>query len=266
MSEVYSDVVRLFLYVYGPSVHRYLKGMVSNMNISIFDVLGPVMVGPSSSHTAGAARLSKAARTIVRGQIAHISFGLHGSFAQTYKGHGTDRALVAGALGLDADDEQLADSFELAKKSGMGFDFYETELENVHENTVKMTLTMKDGSTSEIIGSSVGGGQIVITRIDGYDMEMSLQLPTIVIMQYDRKGIVTEVSGIMAEHDINIANMKLIRREKGEIACCIIETDEMIPMEIEESIQKNKNIIYARVINPAEKKKGGRKCTEASKD
>ena len=106
----------------------------------------------------------------------------------------------------------------------------------------------------------------MITQIDGYDMEMSLQLPTIVIMQYDRKGIVTEVSGIMAEHDINIANMKLIRREKGDIACCIIETDEMIPAEIEESIQKNKNILYARVINRPVKKKGGKKCTEISRN
>lgn len=90
----------------------------------------------------------------------------------------------------------------------------------------------------------------MITQIDGYDMEISLQLPTIVIMQYDRKGIVTEVSGIMSEHDINIANMKLIRREKGEIACCIIETDEIIPSEVEDSIQKSKNIIYSRVVNP----------------
>ena len=136
------------------------------MNISIFDVLGPVMIGPSSSHTAGAAKLSEAARLIAKGQISHISFGLHGSFSQTYKGHGTDRALVAGALGLDADDEQLADSFELAAKNGLGFDFYETELENVHENTVKMTLTMNDGSTSEIVGSSIGGGQIMITQIE----------------------------------------------------------------------------------------------------
>lgn len=220
------------------------------MNISIFDVLGPVMIGPSSSHTAGAAKLSKAARMIAGGKISHISFGLHGSFAQTYKGHGTDRALVAGALGLEADDEHLADSFELAREIGMGFDFYETELENVHENTVKMTLTMEDGHTTQITGSSIGGGQILITQIDGYDMEISLQLPTIVIMQYDRKGIVTEVSGIMSEHDINIANMKLIRREKGEIACCIIETDEIIPSEVEDSIQKSKNIIYSRVVNP----------------
>lgn len=220
------------------------------MNISIFDVLGPVMIGPSSSHTAGAAKLSKAARMIAGGKISHISFGLHGSFAQTYKGHGTDRALVAGALGLEADDEHLADSFELAREIGMEFDFYETELENVHENTVKMTLTMEDGHTTQITGSSIGGGQILITQIDGYDMEISLQLPTIVIMQYDRKGIVTEVSGIMSEHDINIANMKLIRREKGEIACCIIETDEIIPSEVEDSIQKSKNIIYSRIVNP----------------
>ena len=232
------------------------------MNVSIFDVLGPLMIGPSSSHTAGAARLARAARSIARGEISHISFGLHGSFARTYRGHGTDRALVAGALGLMEDEEDLAYSFELAKERGMGYDFYETQLENVHENTVKMTIHMTDGSVSQITGSSIGGGQIIITEIDGYEMELSLQLPTIVIMQYDCKGIVTEVTGIMAEHDINIANMKLIRREKGDIACCIIETDEEIPNEIEKNIQKNPNIIYARVID-LYRQKGGGKCTEA---
>lgn len=232
------------------------------MNVSIFDVLGPLMIGPSSSHTAGAARLARAARSIARGEISHISFGLHGSFARTYRGHGTDRALVAGALGLMEDEEDLAYSFELAKERGMGYDFYETQLENVHENTVKMTIHMTDGSVSQITGSSIGGGQIIITEIDGYEMELSLQLPTIVIMQYDCKGIVTEVTGIMAEHNINIANMKLIRREKGDIACCIIETDEEIPNEIEKNIQKNPNIIYARVIDLS-RQKGGGKCTEA---
>ncbi len=220
------------------------------MDTSIFDVLGPVMIGPSSSHTAGAAKLSRSARQIAKGEIEHISFGLHGSFAQTYKGHGTDKALVAGALGLKEYDENIVNAFELAGQRGIGYDFYKIELDNVHENTVKMTLTMKDGSVNNIIGSSVGGGQILITNIDGYECDLSLQNPTIVIMQYDKKGIVTQITGIMSEHDINIANMKLIRKEKGEIACCIIETDELIPEDIEKSIQNNKDVVYARVINP----------------
>lgn len=220
------------------------------MDTSIFDVLGPVMIGPSSSHTAGAAKLSRSARQIAKGEIKYISFGLHGSFAQTYKGHGTDKALVAGALGLKEYDEGIVNAFELAKQRGMGYDFYKIELDNVHENTVVMTLTMKDGSVNNIIGSSIGGGQILITNIDGYECDLSLQNPTIVIMQYDKKGIVTQITGIMSEHDINIANMKLIRKEKGEIACCIIETDEPIPEDIEKSIQNNKDVVYARVINP----------------
>lgn len=220
------------------------------MDTSIFDVLGPVMIGPSSSHTAGAAKLSRSARQIAKGEIEHISFGLHGSFAQTYKGHGTDKALVAGALGLKEYDENIVNAFELAGQRGIGYDFYKIELDNVHENTVKMTLTMKDGSVNNIIGSSVGGGQILITNIDGYECDLSLQNPTIVIMQYDKKGIVTQITGIMSEHDINIANMKLIRKEKGEIACCIIEIDELIPEDIEKSIQNNKDVVYARVINP----------------
>lgn len=219
------------------------------MDISIFDVVGPIMIGPSSSHTAGAAKLSRVARLIVKEPFTHISFGLHGSFAKTYKGHGTDKALVAGALGLSEDSEALADSFKLAKNQGVGFDFYEIELEGVHENTVKMTLTMLDGSQNVVVGSSIGGGQIEIIEINGFATNMSLQLPTIVINQYDKKGVISEVSGILAEHSLNIATMKLSRTGKGDRACCIIEIDGEIPEEIEQEIMRNKNIISVKVIN-----------------
>lgn len=219
------------------------------MDISIFDVIGPIMIGPSSSHTAGAAKLSRVARMIVKKPFHHISFGLHGSFAKTYKGHGTDKALVAGALGLSENSEALASSFELAKNQGITFDFYEIELEGVHENTVKMTLTMLDGSTNVVIGSSIGGGQITIIEINGFATDMSLQLPTIVINQYDKKGVISEVSSILAEHSLNIATMKLSRTAKGDRACCIIEIDGVIPEEIEKEIMGNKNIIDVKVIN-----------------
>lgn len=222
------------------------------MDISIFDVVGPVMIGPSSSHTAGAARLAKAARMIVKGEFFHVSFHLHGSFAKTGKGHGTDKALVAGVLGMSADDEALAKSFQIAEQQGITFDFCEEEMENVHENTVRIQFKMKDNTVNEVVGSSIGGGQILIAEINGFATDMNLQLPTIVISQYDKKGVVTEVSGILTAHNINIANMKLIRRSKGDVACCIIETDEAIPEELAEIMMENENIVFARVINMEE--------------
>ncbi len=152
-------------------------------------------------------------------------------------------------MGLSADDERIADSFRLAEKQGITFDFSEEEMENVHENTVRMIFTMRDGSSNEVVGSSIGGGQIKITEINGFVTDMNLQLPTIVIEQYDKKGIVTEVSGILAEHGLNIANMKLVRRSKGDVACCIIETDDFIPEEIGKRIMESENVISVRVIN-----------------
>ncbi len=219
------------------------------MNISIFEVVGPIMVGPSSSHTAGAAKLAQAAKLIAKKPFSHISFGLHGSFAKTYKGHGTDRALVAGALGLSADDEKLPYSFEIAKERGITFDFYELELEGMHENTVKMTLTMDDGSENVVIGSSIGGGQIVIKDINGFTTEVSLQSPTILINHHDTKGVISEITATLANNALNIATMKLSRKSKGDIACCVIETDESIPEQIEQKIMLNKNIVSVKIIN-----------------
>lgn len=219
------------------------------MNISIFEVVGPIMVGPSSSHTAGAAKLAQAAKLIAKKPFSHISFGLHGSFAKTYKGHGTDRALVAGALGLNADDEKLPYSFEIAKERGITFDFYEIELEGMHENTVKMTLTMDDGSENIVIGSSIGGGQIVIKDINGFTTEVSLQSPTLLINHHDTKGVISEITATLANNALNIATMKLSRKSKGDIACCVIETDEIIPEQIEQKIMLNKNIVSVKIIN-----------------
>lgn len=219
------------------------------MNISIFEVVGPIMVGPSSSHTAGAAKLAQAAKLIAKKPFSHISFGLHGSFAKTYKGHGTDRALVAGALGLNADDEKLPYSFEIAKERGITFDFYEIELEGMHENTVKMTLTMDDGSENVVIGSSIGGGQIVIKDINGFTTEVSLQSPTLLINHHDTKGVISEITATLANNALNIATMKLSRKSKGDIACCVIETDEIIPEQIEQKIMLNKNIVSVKIIN-----------------
>ena len=219
------------------------------MNISVFDVIGPVMIGPSSSHTAGAARLARIAREIAAKPFTHVSFGLHGSFARTYKGHGTDRALVAGALGLGEDDERLGNAFALAAEQGLTFDFHEVELDQVHENTVSIRFQLTDGSTCEVVGSSIGGGQVVICRINGFETEFTAQGPTLIIFQNDRKGIVSKVAAVLAENDINIGIMKLSREARGQTACCIIETDNDVSAEVVEQIRKIKDIISAQLVN-----------------
>jgi len=219
------------------------------MNISIFEVIGPVMIGPSSSHTAGAARLANAARLIAGDSFSKVRFGLHGSFAKTYKGHGTDKALVAGVLGIKEDDERLSASFELAKEKGLSFEFYSEEIGDAHENTVKISFYSDCGEICEIIGSSIGGGQILISRLNGMDIEFTAQLPTLLIFHEDKKGIVSNISHVMAEHDINIATMKLNRKSKGDTAYYVIEADDFISDEVVKRIVGIAGVLRAQAIN-----------------
>ncbi len=218
------------------------------MDVSIFDVTGPIMIGPSSSHTAGAAKLARIAGQIAGMDFTQVSFGLYGSFAKTYRGHGTDKALVAGALGLREDDERLRDAFSLAQEKEITFDFYETDLEGMHENSVKITFSHTDGSKSEIIGSSVGGGQIVIKYIDGFETEVTAQSPTLIIRQQDRKGVISDISTVLASNNINIGIMKVSRLARGQVASTVIETDDAIPQTVVEGLEQMKNIISVKAI------------------
>lgn len=220
------------------------------MNMSIFDVVGPIMVGPSSSHTAGAARLARVAKSIVAKPFKHVTFGLHGSFAQTYKGHGTDKALVAGALGMRENDERLVQSFVIAQEQGLTYAFYETELEDVHENTVEMTFFLTDGEVCRVTGSSVGGGRIIICKINEFEIEFDALLPTLIVRQKDKKGVISKISAILAELDMNIGIMKLSRTRKGEIAFCVIEMDEQISDCVVEQIQRIPEVLSILAINP----------------
>ena len=217
--------------------------------MDLFDIIGPVMVGPSSSHTAGAARIGQVTLSLLGEPVAGAKIGFHGSFAKTYRGHGTDRALVAGALGLREDDERLADSFALARQAGLSWEFAEADLGGMHENSVRMTFTLTDGSRQEITGSSIGGGQIVIRSINGFETEYSAQSSALIIRQYDRPGVVSEVSGVLAGHGINIAVMRVSRSARGETAFCIIETDDWIPREVEATLRELPKIISVRAIN-----------------
>lgn len=217
------------------------------MEISLFEVTGPVMVGPSSSHTAGAARLALVAQEIA-GAFDHVSFGLHGSFAKTYRGHGTDKALVAGVLGLSPQDERLRHSFELAKERGVTFDFYEAELDGAHENTVSMTFVKRGGEEITIVASSLGGGRIRISRIGDYPAEITAEAPTLVVVQRDQRGMVSEISRILSVHGINIGMMRLTRTARGEVALCVLETDSALEPAMVQEIARVPGVLSARAI------------------
>lgn len=223
------------------------------MKVSVFDAVGPVMIGPSSSHTAGAAKLARIARAIIGKEFSRVSFGLHGSFAKTYKGHGTDRALVAGVLGILEDDEDLVHSFEIAKDNNLAFDFYELDLEGMHENSVKISFFMKDGTYNEIIGSSIGGGQIVVKRINKFDTDITAQAYTLIINQYDKTGVISDITKVLANNTINIGIMKVNRTARGETACCVIETDSTITQELVDKIALINNVISVHSITIIDK-------------
>lgn len=219
-------------------------------DFSVFDIIGPVMVGPSSSHTAGAARLAKVAAIVAGNNIKEAKFLLHGSFAKTYKGHGTDKALVAGILGMDPWDDNLKNSFYIADKKGIKFSFIESDLGDVHPNTVKFILTKEDGSTSEILGSSIGGGNIVIFNVDGQSVEFRGDYPTLITKHKDTPGVISKITTLLYSEGINVASMKVYRNGKGSYASMAIETDNIVPEHIIKVIGKIPDIYNIKVINP----------------
>lgn len=210
---------------------------------SLSEILGPVMIGPSSSHTAGACRIGKISNIIVNEKIKEVVFYLHGSFGKTYKGHGTDRALVGGLLGMDTDDKRIIDSMEIANKEGLVYSFVEENLgNNYHPNTVKLQIITESNRKTSIIGSSVGGGNIEILNIDGKDVYFTGKYNTLLINHIDKPGIVHSVSGILCKENINIAYLKVFRDKKGDNASMVFELDDVISSNIIEEIKNVKNI------------------------
>jgi L-serine dehydratase len=216
----------------------------------VFDILGPIMIGPSSSHTAGAARLAKIAAIVSGGKIKKVEFLLHGSFAQTYKGHGTDKALVAGILNMDPWDEDLKRSFDIAAENGIEVKFTETNLGDVHPNTVKFVITKEDGNITEVTGSSIGGGNILVFNIDGQNVEFTGERPTILTQHRDLPGVISKISSILFEENINIANMRVYRSGKGKMATMALETDSLILENVMNKIQSIEEIESVKFINP----------------
>ena len=220
-------------------------------NYSVFDVIGPQMIGPSSSHTAGAARLGMVAKKISKGEIMKVSFLLHGSFAKTYRGHGTDKALIAGILGMDPSDENLKYSMEIADEKNLEYEFIETDLGDVHSNTVKIVMVNRDGRKSELIGSSIGGGNIKVIEINGLTVEFAGEYPTLIVRHIDQPSVVANVTKILGNLRINIAFMKVFRQTKGKDAFMIIETDNQISLEIIDKLKLiGKEIAEVYTIDP----------------
>jgi len=207
------------------------------MAVGLFDVLGPVMIGPSSSHTAGAARLGNIARKIAGENFHQVDFYLHGSFAKTYMGHGTDKALLGGVLGMAPDDERIRNSFEIADKAGIKYNFHTADLGNVHPNTARIVL-QGEGKPSELIGSSIGGGKVMVNSLNGMHVEFDGQYPTIITNHLDHPGVVAHVTNILSQHKINIAFLKVFRQLRGSEACMIIECDQTVEKAILDELNK----------------------------
>jgi L-serine dehydratase len=208
------------------------------------------MIGPSSSHTAGAARLGKIASIIAGEGIQKVDFYLHGSFGKTYKGHGTDKALVAGILGMEPWDENLKESFHIANEKGIIYNFIEEDLGDVHPNTVKFNIVKKDGKIFEVVGSSIGGGNIKIVSVDGLNIDITGDYPTIIINHIDNPGAISRVTALLYSGHINIAFLKVFRAGKGSKATMIIETDSNVSTQLIENIQNTEGILSVKYINP----------------
>ncbi|MFO3717474.1 L-serine ammonia-lyase, iron-sulfur-dependent subunit beta [Anaerococcus sp. ENR1011] len=218
------------------------------VNASIFDIIGPVMVGPSSSHTAGAAKIANVARKMVDPGFNEVEFYLHGSFAKTYKGHGTNRALVGGVLGYGPEDDRIINAFEYADEAGLSYKFIETDLGEVHPNTVRMVFKYPDGRTPiDIQGSSIGGGAIVINKIYSNPIEYYAQRPTLFMAYGEQKGVIAFVSSILYSNGYNIHEMKTIK--DGDDVMLVCQLDEPLIPEALEKIKNGKDFTFIKYID-----------------
>lgn len=200
--------------------------------MNVFNIIGPIMVGPSSSHTAGAARIGLIARRLLNEDLVKAKITLYGSFAQTYRGHGTDKAILAGLMEMDTDDERIRDSLILAKQAGIDYEFEIGIIKDEHPNTVLISIEGISGKIVTVLGSSIGGGNIVISRVNSLDVEFTGQYNTLIISHQDSPGAIASVTNLLACNNINIASMKVYRSSRGGDAIMVIETDQEIKQEL----------------------------------
>ena len=215
---------------------------------SVFDIIGPVMIGPSSSHTAGAARIGRIARDLFGRQPKWAKIHLYGSFAETYRGHGTDVAIVGGLLDYDTDDERIKTSFEEAQAAGLTFEFIPEQAHKEHPNTARIVMG-DDESELSVEGISIGGGKIEISEVNGFKLRLTGGMPAIIVVHNDRTGCIANVANCLAMHDVNIGHMEVSRIERGQTALMVIEVDQNIDDRVIEQISYIPNIIKVSKIN-----------------
>ena len=216
--------------------------------LQVFDILGPIMIGPSSSHTAGAVRIGKYARSVLGKTPVKAVIRFSGSFAKTYKGHGTDKAVIAGILGMDTDDSRIRNSMQIATEEGLDFTFIEEDIDGAHPNTAEITLTDADGRSALIQGAYIGGGNIVINKINDTEVSISGKSDTLVIPHDDVPGMIAVVTNILAEKGVNVHGFSLGRDRKGGIAVMTIEIDGNIDESINEAIMECPNIHASTIL------------------
>jgi len=219
--------------------------------MSLVDIIGPVMVGPSSSHTAGAARIGNLASLCFGKPVARADIYLRGSFADTAKGHGTDKAIVAGVLGMAPDDIRLKDSFRIADERGVAFNILSETVDGAHPNSARLVLSSSDGSSMSIVGTSIGGGAVILENIDGFDVKVSGELPTLVTFHDDVRGVVARVTSLIDKMGMNIATLSLSRKSKSGTASMIIEVDLPFPNGTAEMVLSSSPAIKRAFILPS---------------
>ena len=218
--------------------------------MNIFDILGPVMVGPSSSHTAGAARIGYITRKQLGSRPIKARIGLSGSFAATGRGHGTDRALVAGLLGMKPDDMRIPQSFEIAKEEGMDFVIENKDIKGAHPNAAQIIMEAEGVPAMKIQAHSIGGGRIKVCKLDGIDVNFCGESYTMIIRNVDETGRIMDVSAALTEDKINIATMQLFRDKRGGSALMVVETDQVVPQEAIDNLESKPGIIRVKFLNP----------------
>jgi len=196
------------------------------------------MVGPSSSHTAGAAKLGRLARRVWNEEVSRVDIYLRGSFAATYWGHGTDKALVGGLLGFLPHDERIKDALNIAREKGMEYRFFAENIDGAHPNSVRFVLYGND-KVMEVVGASLGGGVVELQEIDGFRLSLKGDLAALVTFHVDRPGVVAAVTGLLAKHDVNIATMHLYRQGRGGKAAMVIEIDSDLKEEVKEELERS---------------------------
>lgn len=212
------------------------------MQMDLFDIIGPVMIGPSSSHTAGAARIGRVTRRLLGEPLSQATIIFHGSFAKTWKGHGTDRAVIGGLLDMDVDDVRLRDSLSIAQAEGLTYVFSVTQLKDTHPNTVQIHAVGQSGAQILVQGASVGGGNIRIQSIDGLEVNFSGEVDTLIIRHRDMPGAIAQATGIVAQADVNIAAMRMFREEEGGSAVMVLELDARPDKEVAQAIRRLKGV------------------------